>query len=357
MTPTLGIVIPTAGRPTLAATLESIHGQDLIPDGDCVLVVGDTTDGPLPAVEATVRDYAARGLPVAYLAHAGPQGHDWGHSQVNAGQAALAGRTDYLLVQDDDDLYLPGALTTIRDIAAAKPTRTPAMVRFLSYNSGVVWRSPGIVAEGWVGGHCLVAPNDPPRLAPWGPHYEGDYTAIVDTLAHYGGASWHAPICTHARPPLTWRRVQGEYADLDALRQLRNAGRAWLRHTAELEPEDQAYWWASHNPERLRAYLFARDGVTVGAGLLSLRDDGRWWVTVLVAPEHRGGGVGRTIYAWLGWSAPWPVHAEIRRDNLASERAARSVGYADAEAPIDAETLPGGHPGYLYLTIDLHGGL
>lgn len=355
MPPTLGITIPTAGRASILAVLESIAGQDLIP-GDRVIVVGDTADAPLPATEQAVQLYAARGLPVSYLACAGASGHDWGHSQVNAGQATLAGQTDYLLVQDDDDLYLPGALTTIREIVAAKPAPGPAMVRFLSYNSGVVWRSAGTVAEGWVGGHCLIAPNDPACIPHWAPHYEGDYSAIVHCLSHYGGASWHAPIVTHARPPLTWRRVRGEPADLDALRELRNAGRTWLRHTGEIGPDDQTYWWATHDPARLRAYLFGRGGVTVGAGLLSQRDDGRWWCTVLVAPAFRGTGIGRTIYAWLGWAAPWPVWAEIRADNAASERAARAVGYVPVDDPGGLPPAGEGHPGFVYLCCDLQKG-
>ncbi len=172
---TLSLLIPThrEQRP-LRRCLESVVPQ--LEAGDEVLVIGDTHDGPLPGVEAVCEDYA---LFVRYLSHdAGA--HDWGHSQLNHGLAQAQG--DYVHCQDDDDVYTPDALAAMR-AASAEHGMRPYLFRFKSYHGDTWWQDEAI-AEGRVGGHCAVFPNDE-RLGRFTARYNGDWDYIASTLANW----------------------------------------------------------------------------------------------------------------------------------------------------------------------------
>lgn len=104
-------------------------------------------------------------------------------------------------------------------------------------------------------------------------------------------------------------------AQLERVRQIRNACREWMtRDTREIDPDDQVSWW---NAAERELYLF--DGVAYA--LLTQRE-GETWISLGVLPEHRGKGLGTRIYRLFP-----TAHAEIRADNAASRRAAEKAGY------------------------------
>lgn len=202
MTPTLGIVIPSAGRATLRRTLDSMAPQ--MGAGDRCLVVGDTLDGPLPQTEAIVADFPW----CRYLAHAGAR-HTWGHEQINVGLPLVGG--DWVLCQDDDDVFTPDAFAAIRAAIAALDVPRPLLFRFRSYHGGRVywdaharesWARRGELPEGHIGGHCLVMPNVPGLVGVRGHHYQGDHSWIVDTLRRWHPLQpvWSEHIIAEARP-------------------------------------------------------------------------------------------------------------------------------------------------------------
>lgn len=177
MTPTFGIVIPTAGRATLRRTLDSMARQ--MGAGDRCLVVGDTLDGPLPQTEAIVADYPW----CRYLAHAGAR-HTWGHEQINVGLPLVGG--DWVFCQDDDDIFTDDAFAAIRAAIAVLAHPCPLLFRFRSRFGGqVYWDHAGVIAEGHIGGHCLVTPNLPGLVGLRTHRYQGDYDWIVDTIARW----------------------------------------------------------------------------------------------------------------------------------------------------------------------------
>jgi len=180
--PTLSIIIPTIGRPTLKRTLESIRVQQLV-DGDEVIVV---QDGPSDlAVWATVK---ASGLPVRYLA-TGERAGDAGHSATNC--AMPEARGDYLLRIDDDDRYVEGAFRTIRSAIARHPDR-PLMFRMerLAW-ADTLWRQQAL-RPGNVGTPMFVTPNQPDRLGKWGPYRAGDFAFFISTMRRWptGSLIW-----------------------------------------------------------------------------------------------------------------------------------------------------------------------
>jgi glycosyltransferase involved in cell wall biosynthesis len=192
----LSIIIPTfdPARP-LKRTLRSIASQPLS-HGDEVLVVGDTTDGPLPSVEALVADF---GPQYRYL-DAGSKEHTWGHAEINLGM--IEARGDYLTYNDDDDVYVEGAFDVIRDAAALYPGR-PLMFRFVTRFRTLLWATRE-VREDWVGGHSFVVPNIKARLAPWTPRYQGDHDHIRGTVDLWPGGDealvWREEVIAFARP-------------------------------------------------------------------------------------------------------------------------------------------------------------
>lgn len=193
----LSVIIPTPGlgRP-LKRCLRSIAAQPLLPE-DEVLVVGDTTDGDLPEVEALVAD---SGPQYRYLTLP-TEAHSWGHDQLNHGITLAAG--DYLVYQDDDDVFTDGAFGSIRSAAEAHPGR-PLMFRFVTRFRTLVWGAHPVLAEDHVGGHCFVVPNRKAYLAPWTDRYQGDWDHIRGTLDKWPGGDtavvWREEVIALARP-------------------------------------------------------------------------------------------------------------------------------------------------------------
>lgn len=194
MGPTISFLVPTAGRPEIECCLASIAPQ--LEPGDEVLVIGDTTDGPLPDSQAIVASFGPQFQWLEYSGHE----HTWGHAQLNYGIACA--QADYLCFNDDDDVWTPDAAATIRTQAVAHPEKL-LLFRFWSRFNVPFWDQRGLLAPNHVGGHCLVCPNDKNRLGRWGHFYQGDWTFIETTVELNGGASsvlWFEDVLAVARP-------------------------------------------------------------------------------------------------------------------------------------------------------------
>lgn len=195
--PTLSLIVPThrEDRP-LRRCLDSVAGQ--LGPADEVIVVGDTFDAPLPGVESLVASYGPR---YRYVAHdAGC--HDYGHSQVNYGLTLATG--DYIHLNDDDDVWTSDALAAFRTAIGwqwAEPR--PFLFRFQSWVGPVFWAELGHFERNWIGGHCLLFPNDQARIGRFGAQYNGDFDFVEQTVNFYGGhqrAIWMDQVIAVARP-------------------------------------------------------------------------------------------------------------------------------------------------------------
>jgi hypothetical protein len=192
--PFLSCIVPTVGRVTLEPLLRSLREQTHAGETE-LLVVGDTHAGTwrraLESVPALCDAYAAR-----YAAYDGGV-HAWGHPQRNYG-ASLA-RGAWLWWLQDDDLPADDAYATLRRTLWDAP-RVPHLFQTATWQAGTVWREP-VLALRNIDADCLVAPNAPTRLAPWPPTYNGDFTAICETVALYGGRCvWVPAVIAHGRP-------------------------------------------------------------------------------------------------------------------------------------------------------------
>lgn len=196
MPPTISFLVPThrEDRP-LKRCLDSIVDQ--LGVSDEVIVIGDTHDGRMPAVERLVESYDHR---FRYLSLDAGR-HSWGHDQLNLGLESARGT--WIHCNDDDDVWAPGAVKIMREMANVSVDH-PILFRFLSYHGLVFWAQRGLFAYERVGGHCLLTPNIPGKVGRWEPHYQGDWSYVSSTVALLGGEErivWDDRIVVVARPP------------------------------------------------------------------------------------------------------------------------------------------------------------
>jgi cephalosporin hydroxylase len=174
VTPTLSVIVPTAGRPTLSRTLASISPQ-LLPGDE--LLVDVNLDGDV--------GQAARNRCTAKAAS------DWIGPFV-----------------DDDDILAPGALAVIRAAVVADPLRMHLFRMRNEENDTVVWGADREIREGNVGSAIVVVPRVP-LASPhngeycgplWGDRYEGDFDFIVGCAELLGEPVWHEDVIQILRP-------------------------------------------------------------------------------------------------------------------------------------------------------------
>ena len=204
-TPTLSLIIPTQGRATLERALESAAIQ-MLPGDECHVIV-DTHGMPYEgycAIAARVGRFGDQFWWSEFDADA----HYWGHPQFDHGQLLATG--DWIVGNDDDDIWTPGAFAAIRAAIAHAETPRPLLFRFRSYIGGgfVYWHTPGPewIRQGHIGGHCLVQPNLPGKVgqrAVSGTYrYESDFDWIADTLARWAPVEplWCDYVIAEQRP-------------------------------------------------------------------------------------------------------------------------------------------------------------
>lgn len=204
-TPTITAIIPTQGRPTLEWALDSVRDQ-LLP-GDEVIVVIDTHEMDINTQRAIVR----RVEPYPYQIHTrlhDAGAHHWGHPQCDHGQTLAKG--DWIVANDDDDVFTPGAFAAIRQAIAYAETPRPLLFRFKPYfaDNFLIWHTAGPewIRQGHIGGHCLVQPNVPEKVGQRAVNgtyrYESDFDWIISTLANWAPIDplWCDHVIAEQRP-------------------------------------------------------------------------------------------------------------------------------------------------------------
>lgn len=195
--PAIGVVISTPGRPSILRTLNSIKMQGLEP-GDDIIVVADGHHEPTKDIVEMF------GPPFRYVAT--QRTRDWGHSQVNHGIREVTG--DWVIIQDDDDVFLPRAFDEIRLIVEKLEGPRPIIGRVMTPYLGILWTAPGREP---LDGHCIVVPNDKKKIGYFGSEYAGDQKWLATNLEAYDTYSWADRIWTLTRPtgklwPSLWYR-------------------------------------------------------------------------------------------------------------------------------------------------------
>lgn len=197
MTPWLTLVIPTMGRPELKRTLSSIDHQTHA-DGVEVLVVADTFEGAGSQALATARTTTAEhGSHFRWLEYDGGQ-HCVGQPQRQFGMEQAA--APWIAFGADDNILTNGALAAIWLAITELPEQQPLLFKVRTWQAGIVWRTPGVVAHTNVDADCIVVPNVPERLGRWGMRYEADFDFALETTRKWGKATFAEDLISLARP-------------------------------------------------------------------------------------------------------------------------------------------------------------
>lgn len=189
MAVTFSIVVPTLGRDTLAATLDSVYSQT--GPGDQVVLAIDAYKANGAAAAA---EFNARRRPQDQALNVPCDGTGPGYNQRNVAIKAACGT--HLLFMDDDDVYLPGALDLFRAAACDRPV----IFRMDSPILGVVWRDEWQprFQFGNVGTPMFCVPNQPARLGVWAPYTDypsgGDWVFVAGCAANMGEPIWREEI-------------------------------------------------------------------------------------------------------------------------------------------------------------------
>lgn len=207
--PSLSAVIATkdSDRPITRFLLSCLK-QPLGPDDEIIIVV-DTVDGvdEFYKIQKTVLDFACKNK-IQWQVWLHTEGtprdkHDWGHAQMNRG-VAVAGK-DWIVTNDDDDIFAPGAFNTIRAEIKKLARPMPILFKYRHY-SGWVCPVAKDVTKGRIGGHSIVLPNIPGKIGKYGPDYGGDFDFIKSTIDLWGGEfQWADAVIAWCRPgPRDW---------------------------------------------------------------------------------------------------------------------------------------------------------
>jgi glycosyltransferase involved in cell wall biosynthesis len=196
--PSLCIITPTIGRPTLRRTLES--GAADLDINDLWIILGD---GPQPEALRVCKNVGFN-CQSAFLESLTAVG-DYGN--VLRDQAMSIATQDYFVFLDDDDIFAPNAIQIIKHEVAEHHPR-PIMFRMINGNGEMLWRTRE-VTPGNVGGSMFVCPNAPGKLGTWanGRGHQSDTGFIEDTLRLYGpgwrqNLHWSGDVIVHCRPEL-----------------------------------------------------------------------------------------------------------------------------------------------------------
>ena len=201
--PRLSIFIPThdPNRP-LDRILKSIQNQPIGPD-DEVLVGIDEFGLEAPDIMRIVKrvlEYGPQFRAITVLVN-----HScWGHCVIN--NLLVNCKKDYIVGNDDDDIFTKGAFDAIRAEIKKLPVPKPLMFKFQPYFGGrPLWQEKKLV-EGRIGAHCLVTPNIPEKVGRFTCRYAGDFDWVRDTLTRWNmDVAWVDPVIAIGRPaPKDW---------------------------------------------------------------------------------------------------------------------------------------------------------
>ena len=176
-------VVPTIGRPSLAATLESIEAWP----GDQIVIVAELDVlGELDAVRVSSLAGQASVLLLACT-----RGNDWGHTERNFATPHV--RTPYVAHIDDDDVYASGSRLVMSRAIHDTPNR-PIIFKMRYPNGLELWQSQ-VLRCGNVGTPMFLLPNDPEKMTgTWAPYVGGDFAFLEGCKWRFEDYVWRPEV-------------------------------------------------------------------------------------------------------------------------------------------------------------------
>lgn len=191
--PSLSIIIPTIGRPSLQRCLDSLATQ-VFGLKDEVLLVCDGERRPDVELMFQERRFPGR------CWHTEKQLGFWGHGIRNHLQSEAVPKADFIVSMDDDDIFMPGALQTIRTVLLENPDLPHFFKIHLHTLHGSVMWGCKLIQPSIVGTLNMVYPNVPGKFGNWAYYYGGDFDAIYGVCTAHGHHIWSDKFIAVWRP-------------------------------------------------------------------------------------------------------------------------------------------------------------
>lgn len=188
------ILVPTLGRPSLSATLESIWLDSDDEDDIGVWVLCD--GGNIHEARRIFDQYSGRNWWFDYY---DPQRGYWGHAVCNEALDKLQslGQTSHVARMDDDDTYTVGAIPTLINCQADVPVIFRARWGEGHEAAGVELPLMHEVRYGNIATPMVLAPVCNAR---YGLDYGGDFSYVTALVEELGEPIWRDELICVVRP-------------------------------------------------------------------------------------------------------------------------------------------------------------
>lgn len=182
------VIVPTKGRTTLAATLDSLAQLSA---GDSVIV---GVDGDQPQAQAILGSVSLPCPLTTFVVR--PQADDLGCTPRNLALSMVDSKS-WVCWLDDDDIWVDGAAKTIR--AKLREPHLYHMFRMQWPDGRTFWRERKYKWAN-VGSPMFVSHISHARLGKWDGRRGSDYRYIGDVVDDLDKIQWHKDVICHVRP-------------------------------------------------------------------------------------------------------------------------------------------------------------
>jgi hypothetical protein len=180
ITPTFHILIATAGRPCLKRMLDSL--KDELTDKDAITIVFDGEDAfeHSTFTQDWINDHRAS----IYIIKQSPNLGWWGHGVRNQYQGSLNKKTTYIMHADDDDIYVKGSFSFLRQRCISPNTLYIGCMIHSHTNNIIPPFGHKRVEQDKIGTPCGIIPFEKATMALWKERYGGDFDYYQELQRH-----------------------------------------------------------------------------------------------------------------------------------------------------------------------------
>jgi hypothetical protein len=180
MPPTITVVVPTIGRPTLAAAIISVLYQ--LSPLDEILIIGDGHQ-PLGALFCQQLNLIR---PVGIIRYIdGPVSPPtWPGGSIQKEFGISQATADYTMILNDDDRIPAGTISRVKRTAARHPQQVLAG-ELLCLRDGFIVQKCTEIREGYISDVQLIVPNDSTKRGKYLRDDIRDIHYVTSVLAHY----------------------------------------------------------------------------------------------------------------------------------------------------------------------------
>lgn len=172
--PTFHVLLCTGGKPHINDMLNSLKGELL--ENDAITIVFDGVDPSSSKIdESTMKEFKC---PVHIIKEDKALGF-WGHGARNKHQSHLKTKTTFILNADDDDTYIPGSFSILRQKCTDPSVLYMAKLTYTGEKENVIPGDP-VFRYGNLSTQNGIIPFDLAGKGHWKEKYGGDFDYYTD---------------------------------------------------------------------------------------------------------------------------------------------------------------------------------